>query len=96
MLHLLVTKAAYLSETERDATLELLRGVEADFGVSGVVPPAPGAMNAPPPAPVVDPGPVAEPVPPAEQVPPVTSPEVAVADPEATNAFSGTDPSAAP
>lgn len=86
LLHL-VEKVPYLSEIEKDAELDLLRTIEKDLGVDGVVPPATGPTNAPaPPPPVVDPGPVATPVPAAEQVPPPVSPEVAVA-PEVANAF---------
>lgn len=85
-------KVPYLSEVEREAELDLLRAVETDLGVSDVVAPKAGSMNAPLTVPVVDPGPVAAPVPAAEQPPPPASPEVATAAPEATNAFSGTDP----
>jgi hypothetical protein len=94
LLHL-VEKVPYLSEVEHDAELDLLRAVESDLGVSGVVAPKAGPTNAPAPAPVPPPAPVAEPVPAAEQTPPPVSPEVAGAAPEATNAFSGTDPAPA-
>jgi hypothetical protein len=87
-----VEKVPYLSEVEHEGELDLLRAIESDLGVSDVVAPKAGSMNAPvtPPA-VPVPGPVAEPVPAAEQAPPIASPEVAAA-PEATNAFSGTEP----
>lgn len=87
-------KAPYLSEEARDAEMDLLRTVEAEMGVADVVAPKPGPINAPVVTPVVDPGPVAEPVPANAQPPVPTSPEVAGAAPEATNAFSGTDPGA--
>lgn len=70
--------------------MEILRQLEAKLGVSGIVPPVPGATNAPLEVPVVDPGPVAEPVPGAEQPLPPTFP--AVAEPEAANAFSNVTP----
>ena len=75
LLHL-VQKVPYLSEIEHDEELNLLRGIEKDLGLSGIVPPATGAMNEPAPVPVVDPGPVATAVPAAAQPIPPTSPEV--------------------
>ena len=82
----LIEKVPYLSEIEKDAELELLRSIEKDLGVSGVVPPAAGSINAPIVTPVVDPGPVAAPVPAhAQPVPPV-SPDLAPAG----NAFAPT------
>lgn len=95
LLHL-VQKAQYLSEVEREDELDLLRAVEADLGVSGVVPPKAVDTNVAPSIPDVPvPGPVAQPVPPDAQPPAPTSPEVADQAPEQTNAFSGTDPTAA-
>jgi hypothetical protein len=81
----LTTQTQFNSESEREGAFDLLRAVAAAEGVEGVVPPAPGAMNAPPVEVAVDPGVVAEPVPPAEQTPPPTSPEVAGA--AESNAF---------
>jgi hypothetical protein len=94
----LIQKVPYLSEADKEDATETLRRFEAHVGVEGVVPPAPGATNAPvePPPAVEPPGPVAEPVPPNEQPPVPTSPEVADTAPEATNAFSGVDPNAPP
>lgn len=82
LLHL-VQKSSFLSEIERDAEVELLRKFEAHVGVAGIVPPAPGATNAPVETPTVDPGPVAEPVP-AEQQP---APTFAAAVTPDANAF---------
>lgn len=83
LLHL-VEKSSFLSEVERDAEIELLRVFEKHVGLEGkIVPPAPGATNAPVEAPVVDPGPVAKPVPAAEQRPPTFAAAVAPED----NAF---------
>lgn len=87
-----MNKAQFNSESERDDAIDLLREVADEVGGADEIPPPPGAMNAPPETPDVDPGPVAEPVPAQEQVPPPTSPEVAGAAPEASNAF--TEPGA--
>lgn len=73
------------------AGLELLRQVGEDMGSPDVVPPPPGSMNPPAETPTVDPGPVAEPVPANEQPPVPTSPEVAGASPEESNAFSSAE-----
>jgi len=82
---------SWLSEAERDEVMDLLRDAEKDLGVSGIVPPKPTDTNvAPSVAPPVEvPGPVATPAPVPGFVPPV-SPEVATAQPETANAFSGT------
>jgi hypothetical protein len=94
LLLTLANKVPYLSESEKDNTLDLLREVEAHLGVSGVVPPHPGPVNAPAPAPKVPvPGPVAQPVPPERQPLPPTF-AAAAAAPEASNAFSGVTPPA--
>lgn len=92
VLYHLVEKVPYLSEAEHDAELDLLRLVEKDLGLGGIVPPATGSINAPiAPVPAVAvPGPVAEPVPAAQQPLPVTSPELVGAAPEQTNAFAPT------
>lgn len=77
-------KVPYLSEVERDAELDLLRAVEKDAGVSGIVPPKAGPTNAPLAAPAVKvPGPVAEPT--GEKAPIATFPGIAA--PEEANAF---------
>lgn len=91
-------KVPFNSESEHDDAVELVRKVADDVGAKDIVPPPPGATNAPvAPQPAVEPpGPVAEPVPAQEQVPPPTSPEVAGAAPEEANAFSQTTPPAAP
>ena len=60
LLHL-VEKVPFLSEVEHDADIDLVRSIEADLGLSGIVAPKPGATNAPLEVPVVDPGPVAGP-----------------------------------
>jgi hypothetical protein len=94
LLLLLVNKAQFNSESERDDALDLLRALADDLLGAGTssVPPKPGPTNAPAdPAPVVDPGVVAEPVPVEEQTPPPTSPEIAGAAPEESNAFSATE-----
>jgi len=72
----------YLSEVEHDEEIELLRLIEKDLGVSGVVPPATGPTNAPVATPTLDPGPVATP-----EVGHFTPP---VSAPEHTNAFAPT------
>jgi hypothetical protein len=87
LLLTLVNRTQFNSETDRDHAMDLLREIDGD-----AVPPAPGPMNEPAATPTVDPGPVAEPVPAQEQVPPPTSPEVAGATPEATNAFTEPQP----
>jgi hypothetical protein len=93
----LVEKAPYHTEDERQDALDLLREVEADMGVTDVVPPKAEDANQPAAAPDVPvPGDVAVPVPPDQQPPAPTSPEVADTSPEATNAFSGTDPGDVP
>lgn len=83
LLLMLVNRTQFNSETDHDHAMDLLREIDGDD-----VPPAPGPTNAPAPTPDVDPGPVAEPVPPDQQTPPPTSPEVAGAAPEESNAFS--------
>lgn len=95
LLHLL-EKVPYLSEDAHEAELDLLREFESSQGVSGVVPPKAGPINAPvvPVEPPPVPGPVAEPIPADQQPPPVTSPEVAGSAPEESNAFA--DPTTAP
>jgi hypothetical protein len=90
LLHKLLAKVSWLSEAEQTEAMDLLRAVETALEVAGVVPPKPVDTNVGPgTAPVVDPGPVADTTPPADFVPPA-SPEVATAQPEATNTFSGT------
>jgi hypothetical protein len=90
----LATRVQYNSEEEQAETMHLLRHVEEDLGAGGIVPPERVDANAPAAAAAVPPpGPVAEPVPADAQPPPPTSPEVAGAAPEQTNAFS--DPGAA-
>jgi hypothetical protein len=94
----LLRKVPYLSESDFLEEVERLRRIEMALGngTNRVVPPAavdqPGPV-APTTVPV--PGPVADPVPPDEQPPVPTSPELADAAPEATNAFSGVAPDAA-
>jgi hypothetical protein len=77
VLYHLIEKVPYLSEIEHDGELDLLRLIEKDLGVSGVVPPATGPTNKPAaPVEVPVPGPVAAP----DVVPgfePPSSPEVA-------------------
>lgn len=96
LLHL-TEKVPYLSEIEREAEMDLLRGVEKDLGLEGIVPPAQGPTNAPAPEPpdVPVPGPVAEPVPPDEQPPPPTGMPGATTEeiaPEESNTFAGVTP----
>lgn len=90
---MLVNHTTFRSESEQEHALDLLREASGD---AEEVPPPTGPTNAPttPDAPPPDPGPVAEPVPPQEQTPPPTSPEVAGAAPEQSNAFSEPGPSA--
>jgi len=90
ILHEILHRIPWPSESDLQRVEQALRDLEADLGLSGNLPPAPGPMNAPsepPPAP--DPGPVAETETPADFVPP-TSPEVAVS-PETDNAFAQGD-----
>jgi hypothetical protein len=88
LLLTLVKGAPFNAESDANEAMDQLREFADSVGVEGIVPPAPVDQPAPAaPAPSVDPGPVAEPVPAQEQVPPPTSPEVAGATPEATNAF---------
>jgi hypothetical protein len=82
----LLEKVPWLSEAEHEAALDLLRAIEKAIGVTGIVPPAPGSMNAPAVVPEVDPGPVADNTPQPGFEPPA-SPEVVTEQPEATNAF---------
>jgi hypothetical protein len=88
ILYHLIEKVPYLSEVEHDGELDLLRLIEKDLGVTGIVPPATGPTNAPvAPVPVVPvPGAVAARAQNRHFIPP-TSPEVAGAAPENTNAF---------
>jgi hypothetical protein len=88
LLLLMVNKTAFVSEADHDEAVDLLRAGAEELGVEDVVPPPRGPTNAPADQPrPIDPGPVAEPVPPGEQLPPPTSPEVAGAAPEESNAF---------
>lgn len=89
LLHL-VEKVPFLSELEHDADVDLVRAIESDLGLNGIVAPKPGATNAPLEIPEVDPGPVAEPVPAAQQKAPTFG--ASVAPPEEANAFSGVTP----
>ena len=86
----LIQRVPALSEELHDEELDLLRDVENKLGLSGIVPPATGPTNAPPPpAPAVDPpGPVAKPT--GEVAPIATFPGLAA--PEEANAFSGVQP----
>jgi hypothetical protein len=91
----MIQRAQFLTEEAREDELDLLREVEAAYDVSGVVPPKAGPINAPV-EPVAEtppvPDPVAEPVPADQQPVPPTSPDLAGAAPEETNAFA--DPGA--
>ena len=89
LLLLIVQKIPFVSEADAEDALDLLRQAAEELGATGVVPPKAGPTNAPTVPPEVEaPGPVAEPVPADEQPPPPTSPEVAGAAPEESNAFS--------
>ena len=86
LLHL-IEKVPYLSEIEHAGELDLLRTIEKDLGVAGIVPPATGPTNAPVIVPAVPvPGAVATPVPAAQQ----PLPPVGVAAPDSHNAFAPT------
>lgn len=62
LLHL-VSKVPYHSEDEREAEIDLVRAFADHIKVPGIVPPAAGPVNSPPPAEAIEPpGPVAEPV----------------------------------
>ena len=78
LLHLVEKAPGYISEADKDGDLDLLRAIEKDLGVSGIVPPATGPSNLPvvAPAEVPVPGPVATPVPAAAQPAPPRSPEL--------------------
>jgi hypothetical protein len=71
LLHL-VEKVPFLSEVEHLADVDLVRQIEKELGLSGIVPPAAIDANQMPVPPAVDPGPLAEPVPAEAQVPPPT------------------------
>jgi hypothetical protein len=80
----LTQKVPWLTEVEKEVQLDLLRAIEKDLGVSGVVPPTTGPTNAPLAVPAVPvPGPVAAPDSSGAKFTPPVSGEV----PEANNAF---------
>jgi hypothetical protein len=68
LLHL-AQKGSFHTEADREAEIDLVRAFARHVGLGDLVPPAPGATNAPLEVPDVDPGPVAEPVPAEEQTP---------------------------
>jgi hypothetical protein len=77
ILYHLIEKVPYLSEVEHDGELDLLRLIEKDLGVTGIVPPATGPTNKPAPVEVPVPGHVATTPLPSPAWTPPSSPEVA-------------------